>query len=76
MTTLYFVKRIYKDKKYLSLYWQKEYGNPGDPIDRINSKFEKAGEAMDKYLSKDEIKHSSRELNTADIDDNDSSEEG
>jgi hypothetical protein len=46
MATLYFVKRIYKDKKYLSLYWKKEYGSPGDPVDRIHSKFEKADESM------------------------------
>ena len=46
------VKRIYKDKKYFSFYWQKQYGSNGDPTDRINNDHETADEAMEKYMRK------------------------
>ena len=79
MTTLYFLKRIYHEKKYFSFYWEKQYGSNGDPTDRINNDHESVDVAMEKYLRKylpkDEAKPSSRELNNDDQEDS-SDEEG
>lgn len=80
MTTIYFIKRIYHEKKYFSFYWEKQYGSNGDPTDRINNDHTSADVAMEKYLRKympkdDSIKPSSRELNHNDQEDS-SEEEG